>query len=141
MNDTWKKKATEEFQTMLENNSQLTSSSSQPLHRRLAMIPFNVWEDELSSVDIIIRETLRVIASGSVIRRNVQNDVVVDGIVIKRGDFLTYQVADAHRNPAIYTDPDTFDPDRYLLGREDDKRETFSFLGWGVGELRRSCTT
>jgi len=36
-------------------------------------------------------------------------------------------------NPDIYSDPETFDPSRYEEGREEDKKETFGFLGWGVG--------
>ncbi|KAF4611869.1 hypothetical protein D9613_003960 [Agrocybe pediades] len=134
-NEEWKQKAEEEIRTMLDNHN--LSGSAEPLHRRLASIPLNVWEDELPSVDLIIRETLRVVGAASIIRRNVQDEVVVDGILIQRGDFLTYQVADAHMNSAIYTDPGKFDPSRYLEGREEDKKETFSFLGWGVG--RHPC--
>jgi len=61
-------------------------------------------------------------------------DITVDGITVNRGDFLTYQVADAHMDPNIYTEPTKFDPSRYLEGREEDRKETFAYIGWGVGK-------
>jgi len=88
-------------------------------------------------MDLIIRETLRLTLSGSALRRNMHHDLTLDGVTIKRGDFLTYQVADAHMDPNIYGDPSKFDPSRYTEGREEDRKETFAYIGWGVG--RHPC--
>ena len=63
-----------------------------------------------------------------------QNDITVDGAIVRRGNFVTYQVADAHLNPEIYPDPLRFDPERFVHGREEDQREAFGFVGWGAGE-------
>ncbi|KJA20468.1 hypothetical protein HYPSUDRAFT_203783 [Hypholoma sublateritium FD-334 SS-4] len=78
-------------------------------------------------------QSLRVIFTLTLLRRNVVEETTVSGGVIKPGDFIAYNVDDAHRNPDIYTDADRFDPGRFLPGRED-KKATFAFLGWGVGE-------
>jgi len=131
-NPKWKERITKEYNTLVANHT--NTLSTEPLHKRLASIPLNTWEDELPSVDLFIRETLRFTMIGSALRRNVQKDITVDGVTIKRGDFMVYSMCEAHMNPDIYSNPTSFDPDRYLEGREEDKKETFAFTGWGAGE-------
>ncbi|KDR79795.1 hypothetical protein GALMADRAFT_136397 [Galerina marginata CBS 339.88] len=135
-NPTWKKRVTDEYKTLVEKHTD--TLSTEPLHKRLATIPLNAWEDELPTLDLVIRETLRLTLTGSAIRRNLhQNVKVEDDIVVKTGEFMTYQLADVHLNPSIYPEPLKFDPERYLEGREEDRKETFAYLGWGVG--RHPC--
>jgi len=120
-----------EYTTLVANHS--NTLSTEPLHKRLASIPLNAWEDELPSVDLVIRETLRSTLSTVLYRRNLQKDIVVDGVTIKRGDFMALPVLEAHMNPNIYSNPSSFDPDRFLEGREEDKKETFAYFAWGAG--------
>lgn len=127
----WKKKVVDELKALIANHT--NTLSSEPLHKRLASIPLNAWEDELPTIDIVIRETLRITTTGSTLRRNMHKEVTIEGVTVKRGDFLTYQLGDAHLNPEIYKNPLEFDPSRFLAGREEDRKETFAFLGWGVG--------
>ncbi|KDR75612.1 hypothetical protein GALMADRAFT_68731 [Galerina marginata CBS 339.88] len=135
-NATWKKRVLEEYNIIVEKYTD--TLSTQPLHKRLATIPLHAWENELPSMDLVTQETLRMATLGSVIRRNrLLQDVTVDGAVIKPGEFMTYQLADAHMNPNIYTEPMKFDPERYSEGRQEDSKETFSFLSWGAG--RHPC--
>ena len=100
---------------------------------RLSTIPLDGWEDEVPSLDLIIRETLRISGSSAALRRNVGKDIQAGGATIKRGDFLVYAVNDVNLNPDIYTDPMTFDPDRYGPDREEDQMEAFGYLAWGAG--------
>jgi len=65
----------------------------------------------------------------------VKQEIKINDVMIKPGDFLSYTLYDTHMNPEIYIDPGTFDPSRYEEGREEDKKETFAFMGWGVGAL------
>jgi len=130
-NPKWKDRVMKEYTTLVANHS--NTLSTEPLYKRLASIPLNAWEDELPSVDLVIRETLRFTVSGALLRRNVQKDIVVDGVTIKRDDFMVLPTYGPHMDPNIYSNPSSFDPDRYLEGREEDKKEAFAYVGWGAG--------
>jgi cytochrome P450 len=130
-NPKWKERVVKEYNTLVANHT--NTLATEPIHKRLALIPLNAWEDELPSVDLVIRETLRLTMYGPLLRRNVQKDIVVDGVTIKCGDFMAYPTFEPHMNPDIYSNPNTFDPDRYLEGREEDKKETFAYVAWGAG--------
>jgi len=135
-NPNWKRKAIDEYKALVDKHAN-TTSSDLALHMRLSTIPLDAWEDELPSLDLIIRETLRISRSATLLRRNIEKDIQVGEAIIKRGDFLAYTSSDVHLNPDIYTNPMAFDPDRYGPGREEDRKETFSYLGWGAG--RHPC--
>jgi sterol 14-demethylase len=130
-NPKWKERVMKEYDTLVASHS--NTLSTEPLHKRLASIPLKAWEDELPSVDLVIRETLRFTIFGPMFRRNMQKDIVMDGVTIKRGDFMALPTFGAHMNPDIYSNPSSFDPDRYLEGREEDKKEMFSYVAWGAG--------
>ena len=93
----------------------------------------HAWEDELPSVDLITRETLRISGSSTAFRRNTGKDIQVGEATIKRGDFLVYSAGETNLNPDIYTNPTTFDPNRYGPGRQEDRKEAFGYLAWGAG--------
>jgi cytochrome P450 len=92
----------------------------------------------MPTLDAALRETLRLTLNGLVLRRNTLRERKLNipggGGEVSIGAFLAYDIADAHLNPDIYTDPGTFDPERFNPGREEDKRESYGFLGWGAGE-------
>ena len=71
--------------------------------------------------------------SFAALRRNVGKELEVEGVVIKRRDFLLYSLGRTHMDPEIYPEPSKFDPDRYLEGREEDRKQTYDYLGWGAG--------
>ena len=93
----------------------------------------DAWEDELPSLDLVLRESLRISVSPTILRRNIGRDIQAGEATIKRGDFLAYSVADANLNPDIYSNPLTFDPDRYGPGREEDRKEAMGYLAFGAG--------
>jgi cytochrome P450 len=114
------------------------STSCEPLHKRLATVPISALEDELPSLDLVIREVLRLTLNGTMLRRNVLEDLVVCDKVVHKGAFMAYPLPDIHLNSNIYSDPYKFDPDRFSEGREEDKKEAFSYMAWGGG--RHPCT-
>ncbi|KAF8156012.1 cytochrome P450 [Crassisporium funariophilum] len=134
-NPTWKQKAADEYKALVDKYT--NTLSTEPLYKRLSTIPLHAWEDELPSMDLIIRETLRLSMSGTALRRNLGEDITIGHAVIKRGDFLAYSTADVHLNPSIYSNPATFDPERYNESRQEDRKEHFGYVGWGVG--RHPC--
>lgn len=56
--------------------------------------------------------------------------------VIPKNTILTIHVHDLHRNPEIWTDPDKFDPDRFLPN-EMQRRNPYSFVPFSSGP--RNC--
>jgi cytochrome P450 len=128
----WKKKISEEVTSLIQKHTNTTSSD--PLHERLAAIPISIWEDEMPVLEAVLRETLRMAINGTTLRRNLLEDLNIQGEVIAKGDFMVYSQADAHMNPDIYAAPTAFDPERFSVGRSEDKNQTHAFLGWGAGE-------
>ncbi|KAF8815722.1 cytochrome P450 [Phlegmacium glaucopus] len=132
----WKDKVKAEVDSLIQKHT--TNSSNEPLHKRLAAIHISAWEDEMPVLELVIRETLRLSVNGVTLRRNLLEDMMLSGGVVKRGDFVAFSLADAHLNPEIYLRPHEFDPARFAPGREEDKKGTFSYLGWGAG--RHPCS-
>ncbi|RDB26871.1 Lanosterol 14-alpha demethylase [Hypsizygus marmoreus] len=131
----WKEKVSTEVQALVSNHTDTLSSET--LHKRLSTIPMNAWEDEMPVLDSVIRETLRLVINNTLLRRNLTRDIVIDGVTLERGDFLAYQASDVHANPEVYPNPEAFDPGRYDIGREEDKKVPMAFLAWGAG--RHPC--
>ncbi|KAG6827320.1 hypothetical protein H0H92_012228 [Tricholoma furcatifolium] len=121
LNPEWKTKAVLEIQSLVANHID-PALSEEPLHKRLASIPMSAWEGEMPVLDSVIRETLRMVATGTLLRRNLGKDVEIDGSKISRGEFLAFSVADVHHNPDIYPQPLMFDPGRYDEERAEDKK-------------------
>ncbi|KAJ3502212.1 hypothetical protein NLJ89_g8989 [Agrocybe chaxingu] len=132
----WKAKAKAEVDALIEKHT--NTSSPENLARRLATIPISAWDDEMPVMEAVIRETIRMAVTGTTLRRNILEELTVANGTIQKGDFVAYSLADVHLNDEIYTDPYTFDPNRYEAGREEDKKATFAYMGWGAG--RHPCT-
>lgn len=128
----WKAKLLAELQALMAAHTDPTAG--EPLHKRLSAIPVAAWEDEMPVMDLVIRETIRLTLNGAALRRNVHEDLTLAGKTLSKGEFLTYQISDLHLNPDVYSNPMEFDPSRFELGREEDKKTTFGYLGWGAGQ-------
>ena len=81
----------------------------------------------------IVQETLRL-AQSEYLYRTLLADVEHDGHVLPRGWLLRLCVWESHRDPAVFADPERFDPDRFL-GREHSLSE-YSPFGFG----RHACS-
>ncbi|KAF8879392.1 cytochrome P450 [Infundibulicybe gibba] len=134
-NPEWKSKVTDELKALISKNS---GSPNDPLFKQLGMVPIAAWEEETPQLEYVLRETIRLVINGTALRRNLTQEMSLYGKDIHRGDFLAYQLADAHLDPEIYSKPDTFDPTRFFPDRAEDKKGTFAYLGWGAG--RHPCS-
>lgn len=76
----------------------------------------------------VVQETLRL-AQSEYLYREITADVETDGFRLPRGWLLRLCVWESHRDPAVFAEPETFDPDRFL-GREYTSSE-YSPFGWG----------
>ena len=81
-NNAWKRKATAEVQNLI--SACTDTSSSEPIHQHLSMIPMSTWEDEMPVIENIICETLRIINNGTFLCHNLADNVYVgDKLSIK----------------------------------------------------------
>ncbi|KAI5365207.1 Putative cytochrome P450 [Septoria linicola] len=112
-----------------------------PLKERLMEVPIEAWEGEFPMIDYCLKDTIRLQMFGTAFRKNLSNaEVVINkqtGEVIPPGYFAALGVGDIHWNPEIYTNPDEWDPARYLPDRAEDKKEVYAWMGWGLA--RHPC--
>lgn len=104
------------------------------LHWVVKMLGDNpAWCDRLRSADDaddlasrIVLETLRLEQSEYVLRR-VLEPIEIEEYVVPAGWYLRVCVRESHRDPAVFPDPATFDPNRFLGARH--TRDEYSPLG------------
>lgn len=108
----------------------------------LDTLDMDAWEAEFPDIDLCLRESIRFELTGCAFRKNVSDHPVVIGgaknagggaEVVPPGALATYALDDLHFDPAIYTDPYTWDPSRFLPDRAEDKKVPLGYLGWGIG--------
>ncbi|KAH7832997.1 hypothetical protein Vadar_002198 [Vaccinium darrowii] len=106
----------------------------------------NVDHDILSEMEVLyrcIKEALRLHPPLIMLLRSSHSDFTVktrEGkeYDIPKGHIVATSPAFANRLPHIFKDPDTFDPDRFAPGREEDKVSgPFSYISFGGG--RHAC--
>jgi cytochrome P450 len=70
-----------------------------------------------AALDRVIDESLRVEPPAAVVDRYATTDVVLGGAQIARGDLVRLSITAANRDPAVFPDPDAFDPERANVRR------------------------
>lgn len=91
---------------------------------------------ELKLVEAAVKEALRMHPPLFMLVRVAKKDFTYKGYFIPEGTWIVVSPTVAHRMPDVFPDPDTFDPDRFLPGREEDKRD-FAYIAFGGG--RHKC--
>jgi cytochrome P450 len=75
------------------------------------------WEEDPRRLDAVIDESLRLEPAAAVVDRYATTDAVLGDAHIARGDLVHLSIAGANRDPAVFADPDRFDPTRPNLRR------------------------
>ena len=84
----------------------------------------------------VLHEALRLCPPGAAVARESLRDTVVDGLQIEAGALAIVAIYALHRDPALWDEPETFDPGRF----ERDRMKTidrWQYLPFGGGP--RSC--
>ncbi|KAJ5803569.1 cytochrome P450 [Penicillium pulvis] len=96
------------------------------LTQALSQVPLTAWETKLPSLDLCIRETMRIAQPHTALRKNTGPDFSAGEFTIPSGAFVAYSFLDTTLNPSHYADPTRWDPSRLL------QKDTPS-IGWGMG--------
>ncbi len=135
MSPEWSSKALAEITSVAKQHS---TDPTAPLLTQLSTIPLDAWERDFEVLDLCLKDSIRLQLLGAAFRRNISGrDVAVGNEVIPNGAFVTYHLGDIHANPAIYRDPEKWDPSRYLPDRAEDKKKQYAYAGWGAA--RHPC--
>ncbi len=84
----------------------------------LAAPRWRAWiGEDARRLDAVIDESLRLEPAAAVVDRYATSDTVLGGAQIARGDLVRLSISGANRDPAVFPDPDRFDPNRSNLRR------------------------
>ena len=87
----------------------------------------------LEQLDWFWKETLRFDPVAFAGPRRPLRDVELDGVMIPAGTFVQFQIGIPLRDPTRWSNPDSFDPERFSPARAEDKGQRDAFLPFGAG--------
>lgn len=95
---------------------------------QLDSMPLSAWESLSGSLDLCLKETIRMWVSFPISRKNItRRPINISGTdeVIPPGSYSAYHSSDVHYNEKLYPDPMRWDPERFCEGREEFKKEDY----------------
>jgi cytochrome P450 len=66
---------------------------------------------------LAVEESLRLEPAAAMVDRYATRDVTLGGALVRRGDQVTVSITGANRDPALFADPDVYDPSRVNAGK------------------------
>ncbi|QHE74094.1 Cytochrome P450 (plasmid) [Rhodococcus sp. WAY2] len=89
--------------------------------------------ESLATLDLVIKETLRLVAPVPIVMRKTVEAVEIAGHHIPADTLVAVAPAGNHFDESCWTDPDTFDPDRFSESRREDQQHRFGWIPFGGG--------
>jgi cytochrome P450 len=89
--------------------------------------------ERLSALDMVIKESLRLVAPVPLVMRRTVKPAEVEGHFIPADTLVAVAPAVNHFDPACWTNPDDFDPGRFEPGRAEDKSHRNAWIPFGGG--------
>jgi cytochrome P450 len=89
--------------------------------------------DGLTTLDLIIKEALRLVAPVPSLARKTVKDTDLLGHFIPSGTQISISPWFSHYMPGIWTEPLRFDPERFAEPRREDKKHRFAWVPFGGG--------
>jgi cytochrome P450 len=88
--------------------------------------------ERLTYTDMVVRETLRLYPSFTVMVRDVREDDQIAGYRVPRGAMAVVSPHLTQRHPDFWPDPERFDPERHAPGQVE-RQHRFSWFPFGAG--------
>ncbi|KAG8233347.1 hypothetical protein J437_LFUL010897 [Ladona fulva] len=92
--------------------------------------------NDMTYLDRCVKESLRLYPSVPVISRKLTEDLQMGEYLIPADTIIHIHVNNIHRNPLVYSDPDVFDPDRFLPEAVN-TRHPYAYIPFSAGP--RNC--
>ncbi|MFE6616500.1 cytochrome P450 [Amycolatopsis sp. NPDC057786] len=89
--------------------------------------------ESLDTLDRIIKEALRLLAPVPLVMRKTVTDTDLLGHYLPADTLVALAPAINHFVPECWTEPDTFDPDRFAADRREDQTHRFAWIPFGGG--------
>ncbi|WP_312871956.1 cytochrome P450 [Amycolatopsis acididurans] len=89
--------------------------------------------ESLTTLDLVIKETLRLVAPVPIVMRKTVRDVAVAGHHIPADTLVAIAPAVNHFDTDVWSTPDEFDPARFDEQRAEDKGHRFAWIPFGGG--------
>lgn len=89
--------------------------------------------ERLSTLDLVIKESLRLVAPVPLVMRKTVKPAEIEGHFIPTDTLVAVAPAVNHFDPTIWTNPDDFDPGRFEPGRAEDKSHRNAWIPFGGG--------
>jgi cytochrome P450 len=102
-------------------------SQALPEHPTLAQL------ESLTSLDLVMKESLRLVPPVPVVARRTVKDTEVLGVPIPAGRLTAVMVHLSHHMEELWTDPERFDPERFAAERREDKSHRYAWEPFGGG--------
>lgn len=89
--------------------------------------------ERLTTLELVIKETLRLVAPlPSYVRKTVR-DTTINGVHLPKGTTTVVMPAANHYDPTYWRDPEVFDPTRFAEPRREDRAHRYAWLPFGGG--------
>ncbi len=97
--------------------------------------------NKMTYLDAVVKESLRLYPSVSLVGRRLREDAVVDGFKAPAGTSAICFIHLLHRNPEVWSDPNRFIPERFLPGSKEyeevEGRHPYAYVPFSAGP--RNC--
>ena len=90
-------------------------------------------QDKLVSLDLVMRESMRLITPVPVVARKAVKDTELLGHFIPEGTSLGVNLHMGHHLAEYWPDPERFDPERFAEHRREDKVHRYAWMPFGNG--------
>lgn len=89
--------------------------------------------EQLTSLDLVMKESLRLRAPVPMLARRAVKDTVVQGVRVPAGSHVAVGVQFSHLMDDLWTEPARFDPERFGPERREDKAHRYAWSPFGGG--------